>query len=165
MGAGITPLTGLLPRGITRDDDGAVVVDATLRAADRLYVAGDIAAFPLMGDGPHVRVEHWRVAQQQGRLAARNMLGRAERYDAVPVFWTIQYMKRLDYVGHARTWDELVIDGSLEEPRFLAFYVQDGNVAAIAGFDRDRDMARVIGLMEERRDWTAEELRGRLTHP
>ena len=69
--------------------------------ADGLYAAGDIARFPLYGDGPPIRVEHWRVAEQHGRIAALNMLGQPTRYDAVPVFWTIQYLKRLDYIGHA----------------------------------------------------------------
>ncbi len=91
IGAGITPRTGFLGDGVERDEKEAVVVDATLRAPDALYAAGDIASCPLMADGPGIRVEHWRVAQQQGRIAARNMLGRGERHDAVPVFWTIQY--------------------------------------------------------------------------
>ena len=160
IGAGITPDTALLGEAGRRDDRGGVEVDAQLRIADGLYAAGDIAAFPLRGDGPRIRVEHWRVAQQQGRLAARNMLGSAETYAAVPVFWTIQYRKRLDYAGHAERWDEVVIDGSLQEPKFLAFYVTGGTVAAVAGFDRDRAMARVIGLMQTRRDWTAGDLRG-----
>ena len=81
-------------------------MDASLRLADGLYAAGDIARFPLRGDGDPIRVEHWRVAEQHGRIAALNMLGEAQRYDAVPVFWTIQYLKRLDYIGHAADWDD-----------------------------------------------------------
>ncbi len=156
-GLGVKPATGFL-RGVTRRQDGGIEVDAQLRATDGLYVAGDAAAFPLRGDGPRVRVEHWRVAEQHGRLAARNMLGAAARYDAVPVFWTIQYMKRLDYVGHATEWDEVVLHGDLQTPEFIAYFVKDGRVAAAAGWDRDRDMAAVIALMEQRPDWTAAEL-------
>ena len=157
-GLGIAPATQLL-QGVAARQDGGLDVDAQLRIGDGLYAAGDIAAFPLYGDGKRIRVEHWRVAQQHGRVAALNMLGRGVPYDAVPYFWTIHFMKRLDYVGHAEQWDEVVVDGDLEKPEFLAYYVRDGQVAAIAGWDRDEQMAASIGLLTERRSWTVEELR------
>jgi hypothetical protein len=91
-------------------------------------------------------------------VAAFNMLGRAMSYDAVPVFWTIQYLKRLDYVGHASKWDETVLHGDPDKPEFIAYYVKDGHVAAAAGMDRDRDMAALIELFTLRRQWRAAEL-------
>ena len=156
-GLGIAPATGML--GALAGEGGAVSVDSRLRLADALYAAGDIAAFPLRGDGERVRVEHWRVAQQHGRVAAWNMLGRDVAYDAVPVFWTTHFLQRLDYVGHAETWDELTIDGDLAVPEFLAFFVQAGRVAAVAGWQRDRQMAAAVHLLTERRDWPVAELR------
>jgi NADPH-dependent 2,4-dienoyl-CoA reductase/sulfur reductase-like enzyme/nitrite reductase/ring-hydroxylating ferredoxin subunit len=156
-GFGVKPATGFL-HGVELADDGGVPVDAALRAADSLYATGDIARFPLRGDGPPIRVEHWRVAEQQGRLAALAMLGRDVTYDAVPVFWTIQYKKRLDYVGHAEDWDDVVVHGDLGQPRFLAYYVKDGIVRAAAGFDRDQDTASLLALLTLRRGWTAAEL-------
>ena len=152
-GLGVRPATDGV-QGVRRREDGGLVVDARLRAADGLFAAGDIAAFPLRGDGQPVRVEHWRVAEQHGRVAALNMLGRQAAYDAVPYFWTIHYKKRLDYVGHAEAWDEAVVDGDLDTPEFTAFYVRDGQVAAVAGWSRDRQMAAAVHLMTERRDWT-----------
>ena len=152
-GLGIAPATDFL-RGVERREDGGVTVDARLRAAEALFAAGDIAAFPLRGDGPAVRVEHWRVAEQHGRVAALNMLGREASYDAVPYFWTIHFKKRLDYIGHAAPGDEVVVDGDLERPEFIACYLRDGRVTAVAGWDRDRQMAAAIHLMAERRDWT-----------
>ncbi len=157
-GFGVSPVTQYLA-GVVLGDDGGIVVDAQLRAAEGLYAAGDIARFPLFGDGAPVRVEHWRVAEQHGRVAALNMLGQAVVFDAVPVFWTIQYLKRLDYVGHAEAWDEVVVEGDLGKPAFLAFYVKDGVVLAVAGMDRDREMARLVGVWGERRQWTVGEIR------
>ncbi len=158
VGLGVSPATAMV-RGVAPREDGGLLVDAHLRVAENLYAAGDIAAFPLGGDGAPVRVEHWRVAEQHGRLAALNMLGGAASYDAVPYFWTIHFMKRLDYVGHAEHWDEIVIDGDLQEPCFLAFYIANGSVAALAGWGRDRQMAAAIGLMTERKAWPLAELR------
>ncbi|WP_419759520.1 FAD-dependent oxidoreductase [Acidisoma sp.] len=152
IGGGISPATGML-RGVTLREDGGVPVDRHLRAADRLWAAGDVAAFPLYGDGEPIRVEHWRVAQQHGRHAALGMLGREAPYVSVPVFWTIHFLKRLDYVGHAREWDDIVVDGDLEKPEFIALYVKAGRVDAVIGWDRDKDVARAICLFEERREW------------
>jgi NADPH-dependent 2,4-dienoyl-CoA reductase/sulfur reductase-like enzyme/nitrite reductase/ring-hydroxylating ferredoxin subunit len=165
IGFGVRPVTGYL-LGIALNPDGSVPVDATLRAADGLYAAGDIARFPLQGDGPPIRVEHWRVAEQHGRIAGLNMAApgeapgeaQAARYDAVPVFWTIQYLKRLDYIGHATDWDDIIVHGDLEKPEFLAYYVKDGVVIAAAGLDRDQDTAALIELFNQRRAWTPEAL-------
>jgi apoptosis-inducing factor 3 len=133
-------------------------VDRHLRVAGRLFAAGDLAAFPLLGDGEPIRVEHWRVAQQQGRIAALGMLGREASFDAVPYFWTIHFLKRLDYVGHAAEWDEIIVDGDLSKPEFIALYVKDGRVDAVIGWDRDAAIARAICLFEERREWQADRL-------
>lgn len=157
IGFGVAPMTGYVV-GLNRRDDGGLVVDARLQAAPGLYAAGDIAAFPYLGDGPPIRVEHWRVALQHGRVAALNMMGRITQYDAVPVFWTIQYLKRLDYIGHATDWDDIVVHGDLLKPDFIAYYVRNGQVVAAAGMDRDRDTAALIELFKIRRNWTAEEL-------
>jgi NADPH-dependent 2,4-dienoyl-CoA reductase/sulfur reductase-like enzyme len=153
IGFGVRPVTDYVT-GVTLDKDGGITVDATLKAADGLFAAGDIARFPLQGDGAPTRVEHWRVAEQHGRIAALNMAGQPARYDAVPVFWTIQYMKRLDYIGHATEWDDIIVHGDLEKPEFLAYYVKDGHVIAAAGVDRDQDTAALIELFNQRRDWT-----------
>jgi NADPH-dependent 2,4-dienoyl-CoA reductase/sulfur reductase-like enzyme/nitrite reductase/ring-hydroxylating ferredoxin subunit len=161
LGGGISPSTTMLPAAYLRED-GGVTVESRLRVTDRLYAAGDVASFPLYGTGGSIRVEHWRVAQQHGRVAARNMLGQDIAFDRVPYFWTIHFMKRLDYVGHAPTWDDLVIDGDLRKPQFLAYYGVAGRVAAIAGWDQDKKMAAAIGLMQQRQDWTVAALRAAL---
>jgi NADPH-dependent 2,4-dienoyl-CoA reductase/sulfur reductase-like enzyme/nitrite reductase/ring-hydroxylating ferredoxin subunit len=157
IGFGVAPAIGYLPDAY-RHDDGGVPVDANLRVADGLFAAGDIARFPLYGDGQLIRVEHWRVAQQHGRVAALNMLGRNVRYESVPVFWTIQYLKRLDYIGHATDWDGIVVHGDIEKPEFLAYYVKNSLVVAAIGLDRDKDTAALAELFSIRHDWTAEAL-------
>ena len=153
-GFGVRPATGFLSE-LDRTRDGGILVDDTLRLCDDLYAAGDIAAFAYRGE--RIRVEHWRVAAQHGRIAARSMLGLDARYAGVPVFWTIQYMKRLDYIGHAEGWDDIVVHGDIMEPKFLAYYVKDGLVAAAAGMDRDQDTAALTELMAMRA-WSADEL-------
>jgi hypothetical protein len=86
------------------------------------------------------------------------MLGRGLRYDALPMFWTIQYLKRLDYVGYAAEWDDIIVHGDLNKPEFIAYYVKNRHVVAAAGLDRDRDTAAMVELLSIRRDWRPADL-------
>ncbi len=146
VGIGVTPATGML-RGVDLADDGGVPVDAQLRAADGLWAAGDVAAFPDPRAGDRIRVEHWRLAEQHGKVAALNMLGRGVPYEAVPYFWTNQFGARLDYAGHAGQYDDLIVDGDLEAPEFVAYYVRGGRAVAAAGMKRDKQMIAFIDLL------------------
>ena len=146
VGIGVQPATGLV-EGAAKGDDGGILVDAGMRAADGLYAAGDIAAFPW--HGKPTRIEHWRVAQQHARVAARNMLGGDARYAGVPFFWTYHYGQRFEYFGHAEHWEQVVVDGDLDAGRFVAFLVQAGNVAAVVACQRERETAALIERLRE----------------
>ncbi|MEL6770231.1 MAG: FAD-dependent oxidoreductase [Bacteroidota bacterium] len=140
MGVGVTPATDFVD-GLPMDHRGALVADANLRIGPDLYAAGDIASYPEARLGERVRIEHWRLAQQHGRIAARNMAGQAIPFEAVPYFWSGQLGINLRYLGHAKSWDEVIIDGSLDDRQFVAYYAKDGRVLAAAGVKRDKDIA------------------------
>ena len=158
VGVGVRPATDFL-EGVRLHRDGAVVVDKYLRAADGVYAAGDIAYFPSALTNERQRIEHWRTAQQQGRVAAHNMAGREIEFDGVPFFWTRQFDAGLLYVGHAASWDEIIYQGEVSAQDFLAFYVKDNCVRAVAGMNRDRDMAALEELMRLGRMPTPAQLR------
>lgn len=160
LGVGVRPATTML-EGVALHEDGGVIVDEHMRAADGLYAAGDIACFPYARTGERVRIEHWRTAQQQGRVAAHNMAGMPTAFDGVPFFWTRQFDAGLLYLGHASAWDEVVYVGDVPAQDFLAFYLKGGRVLAVAGMNRDRDMAALEELFRQDRVPSADQLRGR----
>jgi hypothetical protein len=86
-----------------------------------------------------LRVEHYVLAQRQAQTAARNLLGRREKFDAVPFFWSQHYDITLRYVGHARTWDAQRIDGSLADGNCTIYYERAGRTLAVATIGRDRE--------------------------
>ncbi|AGY56395.1 FAD-dependent oxidoreductase [Gloeobacter kilaueensis] len=145
VGVGVAPATDLLSGVTLHEKDKSVLVDDYLLAADGLYAAGDIARYP-DGKGGTLRIEHWRIAAQQGHTAARNMLGRAERFKAAPVFWTLQFEFPLRYVGHASEWDDILFDGEPEKRQFMAFFVRENRVVAVAASQRDTEMAAIEEL-------------------
>jgi len=158
VGVGATPDTEFV-QGVERRSDGSILVDRYLRAAEDLYAAGDIARFIDARTGEHIRIEHWRVAQQQGRTAARNMAGHPTAFDAVPVFWTNQHKLGLRYVGHAAEWDEVLFDGDPAARKFVAYYIRGHRVLAAAGCDESVKMAAIHELMRAGRMPEPDELR------
>lgn len=146
LGLGVRPATDMLPKDLLTER-GEVRVDAHLRAAPHLYACGDIARFPDPHQPGDLRVEHWRVAEQHGRVAGANVAGMETEYRGVPFFWTQQYGESLRYVGHAEQWDETVTWGDVTQRDFLTFYVQGGQVRAASGMKRDAALAALEGLI------------------
>ncbi|MGF7216908.1 NADPH-dependent 2,4-dienoyl-CoA reductase/sulfur reductase-like enzyme/nitrite reductase/ring-hydroxylating ferredoxin subunit [Spirosoma lacussanchae] len=146
VGLGVKPQTAFV-RGVDRQDDGGIRTDEYLRIAPDLYAAGDVAVYPI-GDGAQ-RIEHWKVAGQQGYVAGLNMAGQQQAYQQVPFFWTNQHGKRINYIGHADSFDDIIYDGDPEkDDAFLAFYVAGDQILAVAGLKRDVDIAIIRELMQ-----------------
>jgi hypothetical protein len=55
--------------------------------------------------------------------------------------------------------DKIVLHGDPAELKFITYYVKNGQVAAAAGLDRDRDIAALVELFTPRRQWLAADLR------
>jgi NADPH-dependent 2,4-dienoyl-CoA reductase/sulfur reductase-like enzyme/nitrite reductase/ring-hydroxylating ferredoxin subunit len=150
VGVGVRPRTELATQAGLTVDKG-VVVDAYLEtSAPGIYAAGDIARFPDALTGTHIRVEHWVVAEQQGQVAARNMLGRRVRFDAVPFFWSRHYDTSISYVGHAERWDAVEIDGSPADGDCAVHYMAKGQRLAVATVSRDMASLQAERAMEEK---------------
>ncbi len=157
LGVGVKPGTSFL-KGVKIADDGGVLTDEYLQIADGLYAAGDIARYPTP-NGPQ-RIEHWKVAGQQGHVAGLNMSGKQQAYENVPFFWTNQQGTRINYIGHADKFDDIIYDGNPEtDESFLAFYVQNDAVKAVAGVKRDPDIAALRELMQSGRTPSVAEAR------
>lgn len=158
IGIGVRPSTGFI-KGLKIREDGGIVVDQYLRAAPNVYAAGDIAVFPERRSKRQVRIEHWRVAEQHGRVAAANMAGRNEPYEGIPYFWTEQLGTAFEYVGYAPNWDEIILQGDVNKPEFLAFYIENNGMMAAAGSARDREIAALHELMRLDRVPAGDEVR------
>ncbi|MEQ1949829.1 NAD(P)/FAD-dependent oxidoreductase [Mesorhizobium yinganensis] len=148
IGIGAVPNVGLAEAADLAIDNG-IAADEQLRTSDPdIFAAGDCCSFPLaLYGGRRVRLEAWRNAQEQGALAARNMLGGGEAHNAVPWFWSDQYDLGLQIAGLPNEGVEIV-RREMGEALILFHLAADGRLVAASGIGPGNSVARDIRLAE-----------------
>jgi 3-phenylpropionate/trans-cinnamate dioxygenase ferredoxin reductase subunit len=134
IGAGVMPDV-MLARGAKLElgGSGGIACSSGLETStEGIFAAGDVAEHDSSLLGRPVRIEHWDVAREHGRTAARNMLGCDVAHEAVPYFWSdLADWASLEYVSvGGPPPGEPVLRGSLEDGAFSAFWLaEDGRLA------------------------------------
>ena len=147
-GVGVRPNLQLAEKaGLTLDRGVAVSRYLETSVAD-IFAAGDIARWPDPHSGQAIRVEHWVVAERQGQVAARNMLGQQIPFDYVPFFWSNHYDVPIGYSGYAEKWDHVEVDGDPDAGDCAVRYQVGGKTVAIATIGRDLENLRTERAME-----------------
>ena len=146
MGVGVKPRTDLAEAAGLAVDRGIVVDDRFRASNDRIYAVGDVARFPYGGQS--VRIEHFSVAERQGRAAAWAMLKRTLEIRDVPFFWSAHHDVTISYVGHAERFDKVVVKGDLDERDAVIGYLEGDHVRAIATINNDATSLRAEHAFE-----------------
>src|SRR5262249_16036404 len=167
LATGIEPHVTLAQRAGLAIDHGVIVNDRMATSDSRVFAAGDVAAY--RGSPPGL----WRVAMEQARVAAINMLGGDCRYDArvpptrlkVPGIDVLSVGDVTRSDGHVR---EICVDDDPRQYRKLVVRAGKASAAIVVGHHAlhelvseavmaNRDVTAVIPALE-RGDWTV--LRG-----
>jgi 3-phenylpropionate/trans-cinnamate dioxygenase ferredoxin reductase subunit len=130
--------------------DGGIMVDQFLQTSiPGIFAAGDIARWPDPRTGERIRVEHWVVAERQGVVAARNILGKQQAFAAVPFFWSQHYDTVINYLGYAEQWDRVDIDGDPGAHDCSVTYWRNDMRVAVATVGRNLDSLRAEVMLEQ----------------
>ncbi len=159
VGIGVAPsVDWLAGSGLTLDD--GVRCDESCLAAPRIVAAGDVASWPNPRFGEVMRVEQWENAIEQGEHAARRLLAELDlgehpgAFAPVPWFWSDQYDRKIQMAGRPSGSDQVVIvEGSIEERRFVALFRRDDRCTAVLGVNRPRHVMQARMKMVESLDW------------
>jgi NADPH-dependent 2,4-dienoyl-CoA reductase/sulfur reductase-like enzyme len=132
VGIGVRPDTDwLVDSGLTVDD-GVVCDEACVAVGSdgRVVAAGDVVRWPHPLFGRSVRLEHWTNASDQAGHAAKALVHGSEvagPFDAVPYFWSDQHGTKFQFLGDSLPGDDVVVvEGAVEDGKFVAVYVRDG---------------------------------------
>ena len=147
IGIGVTPEVSWLEGSGLELRDG-VVCDATCATSlPGVTAAGDVARWPHPLFGEEMRIEHWTHAIEMGEAAARRLLATpeaAEPFAPVPYVWTDQYDRKLQMAGHIRPDDLMeIVQGSLEERRFVAIFGREGRLTGALAMNRPAAVIRL----------------------
>jgi len=78
------------------------------------------------------------------------------RFVSVPVFWSVQFGQSLRFAGYNKEFDDVVVHGNPlvdaqnPDPDFVAFYLKDDLVLAMASLNRDPIVAQFAEALRNR---------------
>jgi 3-phenylpropionate/trans-cinnamate dioxygenase ferredoxin reductase subunit len=150
IGIGITPNTELAQAAGLPCDNGIVVDEYCQTADGHIFAAGDCSSHPNPLLQRRLRLESVHNAVEQGKTAAANMCGKGQPYAEIPWFWSDQYDIKLQIVGLANGYDQLVQRGHTEEGAFALFYLKDGVLIAVDAINNPREYMACKKLIPQR---------------
>ncbi|NXJ06000.1 AIFM3 factor, partial [Odontophorus gujanensis] len=150
VGIGVSPSSAFLKgTSIARDSSGAILVDLHMQTnIPNVFAAGDVVSFPVaLLNGDHASIHHQQVAEAHGSIAAFNMLKKQKELHTVPFFWTTMLGRSIHYAGYGKGYTDMVLKGSLEQQKFLIFYLKDDFVTAAASLNCDPTVSLIAEVL------------------
>ncbi|MFD9280193.1 NAD(P)/FAD-dependent oxidoreductase [Streptomyces mirabilis] len=151
VGIGARPATAWLAgSGIELGAHREVVADNHLRTSvPDIYAVGDCASFPSGRYEERLLVHHWDNALQAPRTVAANIIGEAPAaYDPVPYFWSEQFGRFVQYVGHHAPADTTIWRGNPWGAAWAVCWLRESRLVALLAVGRPRDLAQGRRLIE-----------------
>jgi len=144
VGVGVVPETTWLEGSGLALSDGVLCDASCATRAEDVVAAGDVARWAHPGFERPIRLEHWTNAVEQGVAAAERLLAGpegAKPFAPVPYVWSDQYDMKIQIAGLPGVDCSMrIVDGTLDERRFVALFERGGGLVAAVGFGRPRQL-------------------------
>lgn len=119
--------------------DNGILTDGCGRTSDPdIFAAGDVARLHHDALEQRLRLESWRNAVTQGRLAAQAICGMPAHYHEAPWFWSEQFGHLIQIAGLPDP--SLKMISHEDGPRPLWRYGDADQVKCVIGIDRAKDL-------------------------
>lgn len=159
-GIGVVPNIDLFADSDLKLTDEGIIVNRFLETnLPDVLAAGDVTCYKDVVFERPLHVEHWDNAVNQGRHAARVMLGEYQPYEHVPYFFSDEFDLSYEFWGDTSGAAEVVHRGEVEEGRFSVWWL-DGECRLVAAFvmnrpEEEREMAPqwIKSGKQLRKDW------------
>ena len=139
VGVGIIPNQEIAKSAGLKCNNG-IVVDKFGRTEDPfIFACGDCTNHPNPSLNKNLRLESVHNALEQAKTVAFSLIGKPEKYDQIPWFWSDQYEEKLQIVGLSGDHDEIVTRGSMAEGNFMLFFLKKGELIAINSVNNPKE--------------------------
>ena len=155
VGIGVRPNVALAQQAGIATDNGIAVDQFLQTNVPGIFAAGDIASWPDPRAG-RIRVEHWVVAERQGQVAARNILGAHEPFEMPPFFWTNHFDLQIGYVGHGSGKNRAEVFGDLKAKNASVTFRDGEKLTAVASIGRDLENLQAELALERSHEFRPE---------
>ena len=146
-------LEWLATSGLTIDNGVVVNTDLVANESNGAIGAiGDVACFEWQSvvGTELVRIEHWQTANDHAaHLAKFWTTGEQSTSLMIPYFWSDQYGKKIQMLGHPRPSDDVtLVNGSLDDAKWTALFSRDGVVNGVIALSQPRALMLSRPLLE-----------------
>jgi 3-phenylpropionate/trans-cinnamate dioxygenase ferredoxin reductase subunit len=143
VGVGVVPATEWLDGSGVTVQNGVVCDGAGRTSRAHVWAVGDVARWPNVTTGLHVRVEQWQAALDQAQVVAANLCGEPATWESVPYFWSDQYDHKIQFAGHSGHHDVVLSDNAIA-------YGDEDHVTGLLVIDNPRLLARGRKVIAQR---------------
>ena len=148
VGVGVVPNVELAQDAGADVEDGVVVDERFRTSLEDVYAIGDVARYPDPTSGRMRRIEHWSNADAQGAHLGRQLAGARDAYDALPVFFTQLFDRKLQVLGDVEPAVDCVLRGSLADGRLVGFHLtEDSRLVGAVVHGESADVVAELGAL------------------
>lgn len=148
VGIGVLPNSEIAEKAGLTCENGISVNDYLETSNPSVFAIGDCANYYNAFAERKMRVESVQNAVDQAKCVVKNILGKREKYHAVPWFWTNQFDLKLQMAGIALDFDTQILRGSVEAEKFSVFYYRNQKLIGVDALNRPADHLAARKLLQ-----------------